>query len=50
MKFRDERDRVESVPDQSHTANTAGTEYLKALSYCDVCVHVCGEHAVQYGG
>ena len=31
LKFRDERDRVESVADQSHTENTAGTEYLKAL-------------------
>lgn len=43
LKFRDERDRVESVADQSHTENTAGTEYLKALQIesLHVCVCVC---------
>lgn len=29
LKFRDERDRVESVADQSRAENTAGAEYLK---------------------
>lgn len=55
LKFRDERDRVESVTDQSHTENTAGTEYLTALQIeflcARVCVHacmcVCREHTVQ---
>ncbi len=44
LKFRDERDRVESVADQSHTANTAGTEYLKAPSSC-VCACVWGTYS-----
>lgn len=41
LKFRDERDRVESVTDQSRTENTAGTEYLTALQieFLCACVH-----------
>ena len=43
LKFRDERDRGESVADQSRTGNTAGTEYLTALQIelLPVCVCVC---------
>lgn len=43
LKFRDERDRVESVADQSRTGNTAGIEYLKAVQiepFYTVCVCV----------
>lgn len=42
LKFRDERDRVESVADQSPAENTAGTEYLKG-SANSMCLHVCGD-------
>ena len=48
LKFRDERDRGESVADQSRTGNTAGTEYLTALQIellpACVCVCVCDAH------
>lgn len=41
LKFRDERDRGESVADQSHTENTAGTEYLKPLQIEFLYVCMC---------
>lgn len=48
LKFRDERDRGESVADQSRTGNTAGTEYLTALQIellpGRVCVCACDAH------
>lgn len=48
LKLGDERDRVESVADQSQTENMAGAEYLKALQTEWLRVHVCGDHTARH--